>query len=59
MATNKAKPALASHAEKASKIIGPAENTVEAKISPQRHNEINRISIMASKQSKADKRCFR
>lgn len=54
MATNSARPALASHAEKASSRMGAAEKAVASSCNIQRARARNRDSIMPSKQSSAD-----
>lgn len=56
MATRSAKPALASHAEKASISMGEAEALVIPSLSVQRDRAMNRASIIPSKHRRADKR---
>lgn len=59
MATRRARPALASQAEKANRSIGEAEKLVESSCKVQIERAIKRESIMASRHNKADKRWVR
>lgn len=59
MATNKARPALASQAEKANKSIGAAENMVDSNCMAQRASAINNDSIIPSRHSSAESRWVR
>lgn len=59
MATSKAKPVLASHAEKARSKIGEDEKLVESRESIHKDKAINSESIIPSKHSRADKRWVR
>lgn len=59
VATSNARPALASHAEKASRIIGEAEKFVESSWSVHRERAMNRESIIPSRQRSAERRCVR
>ena len=59
MATSRASPALASQAEKASISMGAVEQPVASNCKDQRESAINRASIMASKQRRAERRCVR
>ena len=56
MATRRARPALASHAEKASRSIGEAEKLVASSWSVQRERATKRESIIPSKQRRAERR---
>lgn len=59
MATNRARPALASQAEKANISIGDAEKLVESSCKVQIDRAMNRESIIASKHKRADRRWVR
>lgn len=59
MATSRASPALASQAEKASKIMGEAEKLVESNCNVHKERAINRESIIPSRHKRADRRCVR
>lgn len=59
MATNNAKPALASQAEKARRSIGEAEKLVESSCSVQIERAMKRESIIASKHRRAERRWVR
>lgn len=54
-----AKPALASQAEKANSIIGAEEKMVDSVWKDHMAVATYRDSIIASKQRRADSRCFR
>lgn len=56
VATKRARPALASQAEKASSSIGAAENMVDSNCMAQRASAINKDNIIPSKQSSAESR---
>lgn len=56
MATSRARPALASQAEKASKSMGEAEKLVESSCRVQIERAIKRDSIIASKHKRAERR---
>jgi len=59
VATNNAKPALASQAEKARRSIGEAEKLVESSCSVQIERAMKRESIIASKHRRAERRWVR
>lgn len=59
VATSKARPALASQAENASKSIGEAEKFVVFSCKVHRERARNRESIMPSKQRRAERRWVR
>lgn len=59
MATSKARPALASQAEKASKIMGAAVKFVVLRYRVHKERARNRDSIMPSRHRRADKRWAR
>lgn len=59
VATRRASPALASQAEKASRIMGADEKFAESKCSVHRDKPINRESIIPSKHKRADSRWVR
>lgn len=59
MATSRARPALASQAEKASKSMGEAEKLVESSCRVQIERAIKRDSIIASKHKRAERRWVR
>jgi len=59
VATSRARPALASQAEKARRIIGAAEKLVESSCRFQIDRAMNRESIIASKHKRAERRCVR
>lgn len=59
MATSRARPALASQAEKASSRIGAAEKAVDSSCNIHRARAINRDSIMPSKHNRAESRWVR
>lgn len=59
MATSKARPALASQAENASKSIGDAAKLVELSCKVHRERAMNRESIIPSRHSKAERRWVR
>ena len=59
VATSRARPALASQAEKAKRSIGAAEYPVASSWRDHSERAIKSESIMPSKQSSADKRCVR
>jgi len=59
VATSKAKPALASQAEKASKSMGEAEKLVESNCRTQIERAIKSESIIASKHKRAERRWVR
>lgn len=59
MATRRARPALASQAEKANSSIGAVENIVDSNCRAQRASAINRDSIIPSKHSNAESRWVR
>ena len=56
VATRRASPALASHAEKANRSIGDAEKLVESSWRVQRERATKRESIIPSRQSSAERR---
>lgn len=59
MATRRARPALASQAEKANRIIGEAEKLVESSCRVQRERAMNRDNIIPSRQRRAERRWVR
>jgi len=59
VATSRARPALASQAEKASKSMGEAEKLVESSCRVQIERAIKRDSIIASKHKRAERRWVR
>lgn len=59
MATRRARPALASHAENANRSIGAAEKFVESSCKVQRDRAINRESIIPSRHRRAERRWVR
>ena len=59
VATSKARPALASQAEKARRIIGDAEKFVESSWRVHRESAMNSESIIPSKHKRAERRCVR
>lgn len=59
VATSRARPALASQAEKASSSIGAAQRLVEFKWTVQRERAMNRESIIPSKHRRAERRWVR
>lgn len=59
VATSRARPALASHAENARRSIGEAEYPVVFSWSVHRDNAIKRESIIPSRQSRAERRWVR
>lgn len=56
VATRRARPALASQAENASRSIGVVEELVEFSSKVQTDSAINKESIMLSKQRRAERR---
>lgn len=56
VATRRARPALASHAEKAKRSIGEVEKLVESSWRAQSERATKRESIIPSKQSRAERR---
>lgn len=56
MATSKARPALASQAEKASRSMGADEKLVESNCRFQIERAMNSESIIASKHKRAERR---
>lgn len=56
MATRRARPALASQAENARRIMGEAEKLVAPSWRVHRDRAMNRESIIPSRQSRADRR---
>lgn len=59
VATSRARPALASQAENASRSRGEAEKLVEPSCKVHRESAMNKESIIPSKHRRADKRCVR
>lgn len=59
VATRRARPALASQAEKASSIIGAEENTVDSVWKDHKAIAMYNDNIIASRQRRADNKCFR
>lgn len=59
VATRRARPALASQAEKANKSMGEGEKAVASSCSVQRDMAINRDNIIPSRQRRAERRCVR
>lgn len=59
MATSRARPALASQAENASRSIGAAEKLVVPSCRVQRERAINKDSIIPSKHRRAESRWVR
>lgn len=59
MATSKAKPALASQAEKANRRIGAAEKAVDSSCSIHRARARNKDNIIPSRHNRADRRWVR
>lgn len=59
VATRRARPVLASQAEKARRRTGRAEKLVEERLIDQRERAINSESIIPSRHKRADKRCVR
>lgn len=59
VATRRARPALASHAENASRSIGAAEKLVEFSWRVQRERAMNKDNIMPSKHKRAERRWVR
>lgn len=59
VATRRARPALASQAEKARTQRGAVEKLATSDCKAQRENAVNRDSIMPSKQIRAERRCVR
>lgn len=59
VATRRPRPALASHAEKASRIIGAVVKLVESSCRVHRERAMKSDSIMPSKHKRADRRWWR
>lgn len=59
VATSRARPALASQTDKARRIMGVAARVVVLSWSIHRESPRNRDSIIASRQSRAERRCVR
>lgn len=59
VATRRASPALASHTERVKRRIGVVAVIVAFSSRVQRERPRNRESIIASRQSRADRRCVR
>lgn len=59
VATNRARPVLASHAENAKSRTGRAEKLVEDRLIVHRERAMNSDSIMPSRQRRAERRCVR
>lgn len=59
MATNRARPALASQAENARRSIGEAEKLVESSCNAHKERARNRESIMPSRHKRAERRWVR
>lgn len=56
VATNRAKPVLASQAEKARRIMGEEEKLVESRFNIQRESAMKRESIIPSRHNNAESR---
>lgn len=56
MATSRARPALASQAEKAKSSIGAVEKAITSSCRAQRARAINRDNIIPSRHSRAERR---
>ena len=56
MATRRASPALASHAEKARRSMGDVEKLVESSWRVHSERAVNKESIMPSKHKRAERR---